>query len=175
MKRLLVLMVIFLATAMLAGCDELQQQQEAAATGKVTQKSAHVQTDADGFTVEQHNVARRIEADNEPGSIKHLYLISPYTGDVLLYSAVKGKVTSGGKRLKPKTQVQMYDSDSTSRSTYTQEVMNDDGTYGSSGEYIYWFDVYGTYHQEMTGAAIIHISSKPLRTKKAVINIAPAN
>lgn len=175
MKRFLTLLVILLSVGLLSGCDELQQDQEAAAIGKVTRKSSKVTTDADGYTVEQKNVSKRIEADNEPGSIKHLYLISPYTGDVLLYSPVKGKVTSGGKRLTPKIQMRMYDTDATSRSAFSQEAMNEDGTYGSSQEYIYWWDVYGTYHQEMTGAAIIHISSKPLRTKKAVINIAPVN
>jgi hypothetical protein len=161
---------------MLAGCDELQREQEAAATGRVTAKSSKVTTDADGYTVEQKNVSRRIEADNEPGSIKHLYLISPYTGDVLLYSPVKGKVTSGGKRLRPKMQTYSDRSGTDGKNTYyTQEVMNEDGTFGSSAEYLYFWDVYGTYQQVFSGSSIVLISSKPLRTKKAVINIAPVN
>jgi hypothetical protein len=165
-------LVLFATIPMMASdCEDREVQKDT--TGKVHQKHVAIQTDQDGDTVEQKNIARRITADNEPGAIKHLYLISPYTGDVLLYSSVKGKVTSGGKRLKPKTQVQWYDSDASSRSTYTQEVMNDDGTYGSSAEYLYFWDSFGTYHQVYTGAGIILISSRPLRVKKAVINIAP--
>lgn len=173
MKRFLLVTALLLAIVPMlgAGCDDSTQPDT---TGKVHQAAVDVTTDADGLTVEQKNISRRILADNDPGAIKHLYLISPYTGDVLLYSAVKGKVTSGGKRLKPKTAAAYYDTGSGNTSTYTQEVMNDDGTFGSSSDYIYWFDVYGTYHQEILGAAIVHISSKPLRVKKAIINIAPA-
>lgn len=172
-KRFALICLILCATIpmMASDCQDTEAQKDT--TGKVHQKRIAVQTDQDGDTVEQKNIARRIVADNEPGSIKHLYLISPFTGDVLFYSSVKGKVTSGGKRLKPKMAAAYYNTGDGSTSTYTQEVMNDDGTFGSSSEYIYWWDAYGTYHQEMPGGAIVHVASRPLRVKKAVINIAP--
>ena len=62
---------------------------------KKVDPSAVVQTNLQGVTVEQQNIIDRLKTDNEPGAIKHLYVISPFSGQVLLYSTVKGKITSG--------------------------------------------------------------------------------
>jgi hypothetical protein len=64
-------------------------------------RASRSQTGTDGLTVEQRNIRDRLKIDNLPGSIKHLYVISAYSGQVLLYSTVRGKITSGGKRLTP--------------------------------------------------------------------------
>lgn len=119
--------------------------------------------------------------DNEPGSIKHLYVISAYSGQVLIYSTVKGKVTSSGKRLNP------YSVSVTSgeynynegipvtidgKQYTTGEVLQDDGTYGSSSEYIYWWDTNGKYHQQyMSSGIILHVSDQPLVVKGIIINM----
>lgn len=172
-KRFALIGLVLFATIPMMASDCVNDEAKRDTTGKVHQKHVAVQTDQDGDTVEQKNIAQRILADNEPGAIKHLYLISPYTGDVLLYSSVRGKVTSGGKRLKPKTVAYSYDAGDGKTSMYTTEAMNDDGTFGSSSDYLYFWDSFGTYHQVFTGAGIVLISSRPLRVKKAVINIAP--
>ena len=52
----------------------------------------------------------------------------------------------------------------------TAEVLQDDGSYGSSSDYIFWFDVQGRYHQHlMTGGQIIHLCDEPLPIRKAII------
>ena len=135
----------------------------------VTEKTANIQTDIDGYTVEQRNIAKRLEEDNKPGSIKHLYIISSYSGQVILYSTVKGKVTSSGKRLTPTTRnvngAQSY-------KEYYSDVMQDDGTYGSSVEYVYWWDSKGIYHQQyITGGMMVHISNQPIAVKSVTINL----
>lgn len=147
----------------------------------VAKKTVVVQTDPSGWTVEQKNIADRLKMDNTPGSIKHLYIISPYSGQVIIYSTVKGKVTSGGKRLTP-TKVIVGSSGEYKRDgfpapngTTTDEVLQDDGTYGSSTEYIYWWDVQGRYHQHFfTGGQIITVSDQPLPVRNVIINLEEA-
>ncbi len=136
-----------------SACDINNVSTPVSASG-VTKASVKIQKGADNLTVEQRNVRDRLLKDNEPGAIKHLYLISAVSGDVLLYSTVRGKVTSSNKRLVPC-------------------VTADDGTYGSSGEYIFWWDSKGIYHQQFlnTSGVIIHVSDQPLAVKKVVINL----
>jgi len=109
--------------------------------------------------------------------MKHLYIISSYTGDVMEYSTVKGKVTSGGKRLSPKTVNGGADNSTITNFNYinignrqftTNEVMDEYGMYGESMNYVYWFDAQGNYHQYFpSGGTFLHISDKPLRIKKS--------
>lgn len=159
--------------------DSCDAPQPTASSG-VSKHEAKVQTDLSGWTIEQHNVADRLKVDNTPGAIKYLYVISPYSGQVLIYSTVKGKVTSSGKRLTPTTVAsasgQYVDSAHSGFSTVggqsTGEVLQDDGTYGSSVDYIYWWDVQGRYHQHFfTGGQIIHVSDQPLPVKSVLINV----
>jgi len=135
--------------------------------------SVEVQKDLNGYTIEQNNVAGRYKEDNKPGSIKHLYIISAYSGQTLIYSTVKGKVTSSGKRLSPNQLSENFRIDlPDGRFAYTNELLADDGTYGSSTEYIYWWDSKGVYHQQyITGGMILHISNQPLSVKSVIINM----
>jgi hypothetical protein len=159
-------------------CDVPQQQSPTAATG-VRQATAQVQTQASGMTVEQENISERLKRDNQPGSVKHLYVISAYSGQVLIYSTVKGKVTSSGKRLTPTTvaaNVSQYSGGIpfvlNGNHYYTGEVIQDDGTYGSSIPFLFWYDTKGVYHQHYeNGGQIIHISDQPLRVPRVILNM----
>jgi hypothetical protein len=160
------------------GCDDLSSQSKAASGVEV--KTTTVKPGEDGLTVEQRNIAARLAMDNKPGSIKHLYVISAYSGQVLLYSTVKGKVTSSGKRLAPTT-VTYSDKEMgvngnqvwlDGKRFVTNEMTQDDGTFGTSVEYLYWWDVQGRYHQHyVSGGQIVHISDQPIPVKSIVINI----
>lgn len=157
LKWLLILPILFLT-----GCD---LEYTTTANSGVKQTVTSVATGSDGLTVEQRNVGERLHMDNKVGSIKHLYVISAYSGQVLIYSTVKGKVTSSGKRLSPSTISRYQDN-------YSPEVLGDDGTYGSSVEYVYWWDTRGIYHQHyVQGGQIVHISDQPLAVKSVVINM----
>ena len=110
------------------------------------------------------------------GEVKHLYIISSFSGDVMEYSTVKGKVTSGGKRLSPKSvdgsggqlaDVYYNTVKLNGKSYVTDEVIDDGGTYGESGNYLFWFDAQDNYHQYYPcGGTYLHISEKPLRIRK---------
>lgn len=130
----------------MVSCNQPRETQSSSGVAKAT---AEVKTDLDGQTIEQKNIINRLKADNLPGSIKHLYVISSYSGEVLIYSTVRGKVTSSGKRLNPSTinpvssQVNGFPVRFGNDVLYTNEVLSDDGTYGNSAEYIYWWDSKG--------------------------------
>lgn len=187
MIKLIGTAVMLLLLQNTGGCEDTVQQNQPKAASGVQQQSAKVQVGGDGLTVEQRNVRDRLAMDNKPGSIKHLYVISAYSGQVILYSTVKGKVTSSGKRLTP-TQVSSQDGQYVGnehagthvwigdRWYYSPEVLQDDGTYGSSVEYLYWWDVQGRYHQQyVTGGMILHISDQPIPVKSITINIDASN
>jgi len=175
----LVVSLVFL----FAACGAKSGYGEPKSASGVSKAEVEVETDQDGLTVEQRNVKDRLTHDNLPGSIKHLYVISAYSGQVLIYSTVKGKVTSGSKRLTPSA-VAAVDGEGVAgammgipvsiggRNVYTSEVLGDDGTYGSSSEYLFWFDQAGVYHQHYpSGGQIIHISDQPLAVKSVVLNM----
>lgn len=172
MKKLIILPII--AACFTSGCYDTPQAHSDSGVKKATVK---IKTDVSGHTVEQQNIIDRVNQDNQPGSIKHLYIISPYSGQVILYSTVRGKVTSGGKRLTPKTVNDkvtggkgMWVSINGEQYT-TEEVLQDDGTYGDSGDYLFWFSSNGRYHQHyLTGGQIIHVSSEPITVKSVTIN-----
>jgi hypothetical protein len=179
------LMTIVVAALMLPSC--IEEQNPTTASGSVSKKTVEVSTDADGWTVEQKNIAERLKRDNVVGAIKHLYVISPYSGQVILYSTVKGKVTSSGKRLTPNT-VASTDGQHVSnahtgmgvningQTKYTSEVLQDDGSYGSSCEYIYWFDSKNIFHSHyFTGGQIIHVSDQPIAVKNVIMNTENTN
>jgi hypothetical protein len=171
------ILIIFICSALLMSCDYQREQPHSASGAK--KLTVQVQTDAQGYTTEQKNVSQRLLEDNKPGAIKHLYVISAYSGQVLIYSTVRGKVTSSGKRLTPVTvaaAVGQYDTGIPvtigNYNLRTPEVLQDDGTYGSSVEYLFWWDTKGVYHQQyVTGGMILHISNQPLAIKSVMLNM----
>jgi len=145
----------------------------------VSKATVKVPVGTDGMTSEQRNVRDRLVEDNKPGAVKHLYIISAYSGQVIFYSTVRGKVTSGGKRLTPTTVI----GDGPNTNSYfnvnigdsmeqTAEVLQDDGTYGYSSEYLYWWDTQGRYYQYyITGGVIPIISTQPMAVKSIILNM----
>ena len=141
MKKMISIAVLAVACLVLMADDGCDAPPAQSASG-VSKASVQVPTGSDGLTAEQRNVHDRLLQDNKPGAIKHLYIISPSSGQVILYSTVKGKVTSSGKRLSPAT-VTTYRDNANQYGGFTvpigganqntTEVLSDDGTYGSSG------------------------------------------
>lgn len=152
----------------------------------ITKADATVKVQSNGLTTEQENISKRLEEENLPGAIKHLYVISAYSGQVVIYSTVKGKVTSSGKRLSPyevASHANGYNGrqhgmkvNIGGRNHITKEVLQDDGTYGHSIPYLFWWDVQGRYHQHyVSGGQILHISNEPLPVKSIIINMETNN
>lgn len=172
---------IFISAFILFTSCDISQPQQAQSDSGVKKASVKVTTDQNGHTVEQANYMERVKRDNEIGAVKHLYIISSYTGDVLEYSTVKGKVTSGSKRLSPTTVNGSVGANTAGYNNYvtlggtqysTDEIPDEYGMYGSSSPYFYWFDAQGNYHQYYpSGGTFVHISDRPLRIKKANFSV----
>lgn len=179
MKNLKTIIAITLLFTLFS-CKDFEREQQTSDSG-VKKATTKVATNPDGTTIEQRNIIERLKRDNEIGSIKHLYIVSAYTGDVLQYSTVKGKVTSGSKRLSPKTVCDasgQYNNNSYNwvkigETQYaTTEIIDDGGAYGDSGNYMYWFDAQGNYQQYYpSGGTYVQISDKPLRIKKSNLSL----
>lgn len=156
----------------------------AVSTSGVRQIWVHIKPDpATGLTYEQSGVKDRLINDNKPGAVKHLYVFAPRSGQILLYSTVQGKVTSGSKRITSSQTIGYYKcGDSTcfggftiklpsGRDAHTKEVLGDDGTYGSSTPYIYWWDAHGRYHQHfVTDEQVIQVTDQPIVGARIIIN-----
>lgn len=142
----------------------------------VSKATTKVRVGSDGLSVEQRNIKERLDRDNKIGSYKHLYIISAYSGDVIIYSTVRGKITSSSKRLSPTSVTDTaakypMNVGIGGRNYHTNEVIQDDGSYGSSVPYIYWFDSKGVYHQHyVTGGSFPHITDAPMTVGKVIIN-----
>lgn len=169
--------------ACLVGCRQSTPVQSISGTKMITSEKVATK---DGMTIEQKNIRDRIKMDNTLGAVKHLYVVSAYSGQVLIYSTVQGKVTSSGKRLTPNkiTGVDpngkgIYSMPTVSvgnHSYTTDELLGEDGTVGSSIEFLYWWDAKGIYHQHyVTGGQIVHISDQPVAVKSVVINMEVTN
>jgi len=176
MKKILLMVFISSVAFMMFACfPEAKTPTSASGVSKTT---VRLKTGSDGLTIEQRNVKERLKIDNKVGAIKHLYVISPYSGQVIIYSTVKGKITSSGKRLMPYKVDPSNECNSSipikldGRNYRTSEVLQDDGTYGHSSEYIFWWDAKEIYHQHFfTGGQIIHLSDQPIPVKNIVINM----
>lgn len=169
MKNLLIVCLVLLSSCV--------PQNDQVSNSGVQAISASVSVNANGMTVEQENVKRRLETDNTPGSLKYVYCISSYSGEVIFQSTAKGKVTSSGKRLSP---VKSFVGNgggynyapNHSGQFVTDENIQDDGTFGSSIEYVYWWDVNDVYTQHyITGGQIFVVRSQPMTVNRVSIDM----
>lgn len=104
-------------------------------------------------SLERANISKRLTLFSDPAKISYIYLTS--YGKVMAFYTVKGKITSGSKRLTAQS-VSVEDcgniflvghSTSCSGATGTVEQPELDGTYGSSAPYIFFWTTDGTYVQ----------------------------
>ncbi len=177
MKKYFAVILIILMSIITMGCTKTAGP--SSATG-ISRASADVTAGGvDGLTTEQSNVIQRLEMDNDPGATKYLYVTSSYTGNLIMFSTVQGKVTSSGKRLNPYnvsgslglTDGFVIEIGGGSKMV-TQEVLQDDGTYGSSIPYLFWWDVKGTYRQIYpNGGIMIQISDQPLNIPSQMLEV----
>lgn len=104
-------------------------------------------------SLERKNISKRLEAFSDPNKVSYIYLIS--YGKVMAFYTVKGKITSGSKRLTSSQNLvdtcgNIIDpgKDNPCGSNFAMVNAPElDGTYGDSGSYIYFWDTGGVYHQ----------------------------
>lgn len=141
MKRFnLSLIAAPLAAAFLLGCEP------SAPTAKDEQaRRAQAAANSIRFTenAEIENIRRRLELTSSPSKLSFIVLFNQ-AGAPILYEGVKGKVTSGSKRLTPP--MQTFGMPGT-QADVLGPAPSDEGTWGSSGEYVFYWNTEGTYRQ----------------------------
>jgi hypothetical protein len=103
---------------------------------------------------ERENIVNRLNLTADPGKVGYILLLNQ-SGQPIAYLNVKGKVTSGGKRLMPPNEYYCANGN-----CGWQPAPSDEGTYGSSNPYVFFWTVDGQYYQ-WTGDYLY--SDKPFR------------
>lgn len=111
------------------------------------------------------NIKKRLELTSNPGLTGFVLLMNE-AGQPILYTGVTGKITSGSKRL-TRPEERMF-----TQSGETWSSSSDEGTYGSSGEYIFFWTTSGQYIQ-WNGKYLY--SDKPFRTRIEPLVVAVQN
>lgn len=111
---------------------------------------------------EIENIKSRLELTSDPGLTGFILLMNE-AGQPIMYTGVVGKVTSGGKRLTPP--IKEWRIKSEGSSIYEGALgaaPSDEGTWGSSSPYIFFWTTSGQYIQ-WNGKYLY--SDQPFRTK----------
>jgi hypothetical protein len=117
------------------------------------------------------NVRRRLELTANPNLLGFIVLFNE-AGAPIMYEGVRGKVTSGSKRL---TQPDRVTGHSTGNGTQyvTRQAPSDEGTYGSSNPYIYYWNTNGEYRQ-WSGAYFYSTQPIRLRVEPVIVSVVPS-
>lgn len=162
-KELIKLLLVAAMCIPLAACVEeaksnkVQQSQKAA-------EAANSINFAENAEIE--NIKKRLELTSNPGAVGFIVLLNQ-AGQPIMYTSVKGKITSGGKRL---TEPDRSNSWGSGTNNVVRAAPSDEGTYGNSDPYIFFWTMDGQYVQWNSGYLY---SDKPIRLKvePLVINI----
>lgn len=156
MTRTLLLCVSGIALS-LTGCGEetAREQQANRGAARAQQVIEDISSNA-----EQDNIERRLRLTSQPGLLGFIVLLNE-SGQPILYTGVKGKVTSSGKRL-------------TSPEIISNSMIragpSDEGTFGSSDPYVYFWTSDGQYMQ-WNGKYLYSNSPIRLRVEPLVVSL----
>lgn len=179
MKRLILLVALPLSlSTLMTSCDipvqttPPQQSSSGAKTMNVS-KEFRIPTNAEGNTTEQQNILDQKKVTSDPTKILWMHLVD-MNGRMYLRTPVRCKVTSSGKRLEPTScsagmangqGIDSYYGAKAPNGQHTTELIQIDGTYGSSDPYVYWFDPMGHYFQKGDGYIL---SDMPIDIKNPI-------
>jgi hypothetical protein len=146
------LLILALTATLLAGCNyddpKYAQSQKAAQAAQSINFNENAEID---------NIKHRLELTSKPGAIGYIVLLNQM-GQPVAYDTVKGKITSSGKRLtKP------FDE---SANGVIRTAPSDEGTWGSSDPYLYYWTVNGVYRQ---WSGLYLYSDQPIRLSQPTL------
>ena len=152
-----IVIVLFLMFTVVACGSEKPKTAKTAQSIKAKQAAESI-TFTENAEIE--NIKTRLELTSDPGLTGFVLLMNE-AGQPIMYTGVKGKITSSGKRLTAPYRVVKWDHGA----NYGQKDLiapSDEGTWGSSAPYIYFWTTTGQYIQ-WNGKYLY--SDKPFRTK----------
>lgn len=154
MKKILLISLVILMTA----CKV-----ESSPPTKISQaQKARAAAESIAFTenAEIDNIKKRLELTSNPGLTGFILLMNE-AGQPIMYTGIVGKVTSSGKRLTAPVQKWKIDCGQSCWEEIS-DAPSDEGTWGHSDSYIYFWTTQGQYIQ-WNGKYLY--SDKPFRTK----------
>lgn len=144
MKKIITIIAL---AAMTLGVVACVPDSPAKSTKQTQSQKAAKAAQAITFTenAEIDNIKARLELTSSPSMLGYVALMNEM-GQVVMYTGVKGKITSSGKRLT--VPVQKYKIDrGANYGTTLGPAPSDEGTWGSSSPYIYFWTTNGQYIQ----------------------------
>lgn len=142
MKKIILLLAV--TGLFLTGCNsgavatptKTTQSEKAAEAAESINFSANAEID---------NIKNRLELTSDP-ALTGFVLLMNEAGQPIMYTGVTGKITSGGKRLTKPFQLTRGDRGE-SYGDFVTDAPSDEGTWGSSSPYIYFWTPTGQYIQ----------------------------
>lgn len=164
MRKIFLIPLAALVMANNGGCDDptpTAKDKQADRGAQIAERMVFTQN------AEQDNIARRLKLTTNPGQIGFILLMNQ-AGQPIAYYGVRGKITSSGKQLT--APVKDWGTGGNNIPMGTLEAApSDEGTWGSSDPYVYFWTADGQYIQ-WNGAYLY--SDKPFRTRVAPLVIA---
>ena len=93
------------------------------------------------FSNERANLLERYKRFNDPNKVGYIYMFSQ-NGQIVDYSSVKGKISALSSQLDPSNRAECHEHGCT-----TVDVSEPDGSFGTNGGGVFWFDTQGVYHE----------------------------
>lgn len=163
MNKFVIYSLLAAATLSLTACEAPEPSAKRAQANKAAEAANSINFSENA---EIDNIKRRLELTSNPGQIGFILLLNEM-GKPVMYTSVKGKVTSGGKRLTAPQEARCLNL-TTTCSDFLVDAPSDEGTYGSSNPYVFFWTMDGQYVQ-WSGKYLY--SDKPFRIDDPTIVI----
>lgn len=139
--------------------QQAEKAREAAASVRFTENA------------EIENIKRRLQLTADPGKLGFIVLIN-MAGQPIVYEGVKGKVTSGGKRLTEPDRIATSGNGNGGTNMSVRAAPSDEGTWGGGHDYIFYWNINDVYRQ-WAGSYLYSDQPFRLSVEPLVINILP--
>lgn len=137
LKKITAAVAISISALGLVGCQSTEYDQ------RKQEQNAEVKTESKpGDSLEQGNIRKKLAIEEKTDQIGYVYLFDR-AGQAIGHYVVKGKVSSSGSQIAPEQEIICrYNS---SDSCQAVDSAQDDGTYGSGDDGIFFFTTEGTF------------------------------
>lgn len=154
MKKIIITLIVLSMIIGLVGCESssqptlnqnLQEKAEQIAANQNKLETV-IPVPILDYSNNRANIVKRLTTfGSDPNKVSWIYCFLP-SGQCVLFTSVKGCVTNLSAYAVPDDNI----IDHTYNGTYTATTVQApdvDGTYGTNGEGIYWYDTAGVYHE----------------------------
>lgn len=155
------IVIACLGATLVSGCVEEQRGPASNRQQQADKAAAAAQSVRFTENAEIDNIKKRLELTADPGKLGFILLMNQ-AGQPILYEGVKGKVTSGGKRLTEPDRMFTAGNGNGGTNMAVRGSPSDEGTWGSGAHYIFYWNTDGVYRQ-WSGDYLY--SDQPIRMK----------